>query len=267
MKKLVLFSLAILSCSNSVAAEDVNTDSLSQISNQVIQTAQSFNFPNPRIKELGVVSYTLENPASVSYGHYRVDEVRSGLAQVSTAATHNFRTEDVTYNLFLKGFLDEEKTLEHKIQSSGSGVSVGGLIELFTHTKMNMDTSNDIRLLPAGFSHSMTIESKVTKLKIVSGQLFPLKVGNKILIKKTSEASIGNDKGKTTTLEFEVTKQIGGYLLNNSELPGDVFEIALHTEQSRKGITPPSIFIFSSHLGWVVESHVGKFTQKAVGWN
>ncbi len=269
MKKFILIVLSMLACSNYsvIASEDVNRVSFSQIPNQVKESAKLLNFPTPRFKELGMVAFTQEKPTSVTYGHYRVDEVSSGLARVSTAATQTFETQDVAYNLFLSGFIDKGSTLEHELRSNGSGVSAGGLIELLGLNQMNMKTSNNLKFLPATFSRTMTIESKTTKLEKISGQLFPLKVGNKLIIQHTSENSMEKGKERTKTLEFEVTKQMKGYLLNNSKLPGNVFEITIHSKQSKKGQGLPSTFLFSSHLGWVVESHIGNMTEKAVGWN
>ena len=262
MKSLVLIALSILVCSNfhANASEDVNKGSFSQIPPQVLESAKIFNFPDPKFKELGMVAFTQENPTSVSYGHYRVNEVSSGVTNISSAATQTFETQDVAYNLFLRGFLDEGRTLKHELRSNGSGASVGGLIELLALNQINIKVSNNLK-------HSMTIESKVTKLEFISGQLFPLKVGNKLIIQLSSKNSIENGKNRKKTLEFEVTKLIKDYLLNTSELPGNVFEITIHSEQSKKGISLPPKFLFSSHLGWIVESHIGNVIEKVVGWN
>lgn len=249
------------------ASENTSDVSFSQVSNQVIESVNSLNFPVPTFNELGVVAFLKDKPTSVTYGHYRINEVRAGLTNIATAATQSFETEDVAYNLFLRGFLDEGKSIEHGLRSIGSGVSAGGLIEMLGLTHMNIKSSNNLKFLPAAFSHAITIESKITKLEIVSGQLFPLEVGNKLVIKRTSENSMEKGKKRIATLEFQVTQKIDGYLLNNSELPGKVFEITIHSEQSKKGLNPPPTFFFSSHLGWVVKSHIGNNTEKVVGWN
>jgi len=269
MKRFILIFLSILFFLNYPvnASEAVSKVPLSQISNQVIKSAKSLNFPSPKFEELGMVAFTKEKPTSVTYGHYRVDKVNSGLTSITTAATLTFETQDVAYNLFLRGFLDEGSTLKHELRSNGTGVSAGGLIELSGINQMNMKNSNNLKFLPAGFSRTMTIETKVTKLDKVSGQLFPLEVGNKLMIRLTSENSMEKGKNRTKILEFEITKEIKGYQLNNTELPGNVFEITIHSKQPKKGTNLPPTLLFSPHLGWVVESHFGNITSKVVGWN
>lgn len=264
---LIIFCMLVLSGSPVNASENISENPFTQIDNQVVKSVKSLNFPAPKFKEIGTVAFVQDKPTSVTYGHYRVDDTSMGLTRISTAATQTFETRDMAYNLFLRGFLDEGRTLEHELRSSGTGVSAGGIIEVLGQTQMNMKTSNNIKFLPASFSHSMSIESKITKLEIVSGHLFPLEVGNKLVIKRTSESSMEKGMERTATLEFQVTKQIEGYLLNNTELPGNVFEITIHSEQSKKGLSQPATFLFSSHLGWVVESHIGNNTERAVGWN
>ncbi len=249
------------------AAEGMNQATFSQISDQVIKSAESLNFPTPKFKELGTVSYTQEKPKNVTYGHYRIEKVNSSLTKLSSAGTHNFETRDVAYDLFFGGFLNEGSTNKHDLRSTGSGISVGGLIELIGSNKMNMKSSNNLKFLPASFSHTMIIESQVTELKVLSGQLFPLKVGNKLIIQRASTNSMEKGKSRSNTLEYEVTKQINDYLLNNSKLPGDVFEITVHSELSKKSASLPPKILFSSHLGWVVEAHIGNTIEKAVGWN
>ena len=268
MRNYILVALIVAICSSWTvnASEDIHKASLDQISNQVIQSAKSLNFPTPKFKELGVVAFSQREPTRVSYGHYRVDETNFGLTSLSTASTRTFETQDVAYNLFVRGFLDEGRTLKHELRSNGSGVSTGGLIELMGVTRMNMRTSNALKILPTGFSHSMAIETKITKLEKISGQLFPLKVGNKLSIQYASENSMEKGKKRTKVYEYEVTKKIASYVLNGSELPGDVFEITLHSDESKKGKVLPATFLFSSHLGWIIESHIGNITEKVVGW-
>ncbi|WP_167631944.1 hypothetical protein [Mariprofundus ferrooxydans] len=267
MRKFALCVLALIVWPIHSANANPMKASFNQLPEQVVTTVEALNFPVPTFKELGTVTYSQEQPTIVTYEHYRIDEISHNLAKLTNAATSNFETKDVMYDLFLGGFLNEGSKMDHELRLSGTGISAGGLIMLLGFSQMNMNSSNQLRFLPFSSSHSIASASKITKLEVVSGQLFPLNVGNKLVIQRTLTDPLKNGTGISNSIVFEVTRQIEGYLINGSQLPGDVFEITFHAEGAKEGDSPFPKYIFSSHLGWVVESRVLNIITKVVGWN
>jgi hypothetical protein len=129
------------------------------------------------------------------------------------------------------------------------GLAVGGFLTLLQAAQT---WSPDCEGWGAGYSRR-----EVAGIRIKSGQLFPLKVGNKLLLQYTvlgsdSERDTGTAQYEETAEEsYEVVERIPEFRLDNGRSLGEAFLIrvaASSTGRKKRSYE----FVFSTRLGWRV---------------
>lgn len=141
-------------------------------------------------------------------------------------------------------------------------VAVGGFLTLLQAGQI---WSSDCEGWGAGFARR-----EVTAIRVKSGQLFPLKVGNKLslqysLVGSDSERDTGTAQYEETAEEaYEVVERIPEFRLDSGRSLGEAFLIRVAASGSGRKKRSYE-FTFSTRLGWRV-AYSTDIRHTLVGW-
>jgi hypothetical protein len=145
------------------------------------------------------------------------------------------------------------------LSSRNQGVAIGGFLELLE--------ADEVWSPDCGGGGST--RSEATAMEIVSGQLFPLKVGNRLTLRYALlESAEGVEEGtaqqrRTIDATYEVMERIPDLRTPSARSIGEVFVIRV--TDNRRGKPNTFEFSFSTTLGWRV-GYKTDLTAVLVDW-
>jgi hypothetical protein len=145
------------------------------------------------------------------------------------------------------------------LSSRNQGVAIGGFLELLE--------ADEVWSPDCGGGGST--RSEATAMEIVSGQLFPLKVGNRLTLRYALlESAEGVEEGtaqqrRTVDATYEVMERIPDLRTPSARSIGEVFVIRV--TDNRRGKPNTFEFSFSTTLGWRV-GYKTDLTAVLVDW-
>jgi hypothetical protein len=207
-------------------------------------------------------------------GSPRISDLRPETTSASALGASVPAFKRLTFSIRVKasGKIIGESTETLKVASGGYGQYVedvryslrGGTCTVLNRTEA-VGVGGFLTLLQAAQTWSPDCEGwgsgysrrEVTSIQIKSGQLFPLKVGNKLLLQYTvlgsdSERDTGTAQYEETAEEsYEVVERIPDFRLDNGRSVGEAFliRVAANTTGRKKRSYE---FVFSTRLGWRV---------------
>lgn len=172
------------------------------------------------------------------YSHY----------QMNPSETHGFITKYSTVEAVKRGNGFPGIAPGAPVTIHGRGISFGGIfwpLELMTayNKQGNLIYYNKV---------------DIDSIKYLSGNLFPLQVGNdlKFYFTRTHERMLGNnnkierDQG---VMEFRVVKKFEGYPYSQTPVPGDIYTIQVwETTKNHPKKYLSDIYDYSNSFGWYI---------------
>ncbi|HTT39980.1 MAG TPA: hypothetical protein VMH32_20215 [Burkholderiales bacterium] len=226
----VLLAVGLTGCQSTKQIEQPVFTGPPSIGGLRVETPPALSAPTPHFKQLKLSLLAPRDGHVIGMAIESLKAADKGLGQY---------TEDAAY-----GMGRQKCTLNNR----SDAVGVGGFLVL---QEVAQTWSTDCPNWGKG-----TVRREVSSMEVLSGQLFPLKVGNKLKLRYTVLGSErGQDEAVADSAEnweesYEVVERVPDYRLANGRSLGEVFVVRTTTLIGRK--ERKYTFLYSTLLAWRV---------------
>jgi hypothetical protein len=172
------------------------------------------------------------------YSHYQMNPT-----ETNGFVTKYWTVEDVKQGDGFPGISQGDSATIH-----GRGISYGGIF-----WPLELMTANN-KLGQQVYYNKVDIDS----IKYISGNLFPLQVGNdlKFYFTRTHQRILGDNNNVERdqgVMEFRVVKKFEGYPYSKTSVPGDIYTIEVwETTNNHPAKYLTDIYDYSNYFGWYI---------------